>query len=302
MRLVERSAWLVAASMLTVAGERAVAQSESASAPASAALRGRVIDARTTQPIPSVTVVLTTRGDTAGRARTDSAGAFVVTAPAGHVVVHFVRLGYRADSTTAEVSAALGPLRVAMVPVGGETITSLGPTKVVASTGTTAFDRRAARHIGGVFITEDDIAKRGASSTSDLFRGLVGVTVRDSESIRQLVSNRGQQTAFPMTPPPSVNRSATSPSPSRGSPTAPATDDGAKPRSSQTRACVLRVGVDGHLMDPSFSIDDVPVISIHGIEAYLGAATIPIELSSVQHDAPCGIVMIWTRDRGPRGP
>ena len=39
---------------------------------------------------------------------------------------------------------------------------------------------------------------------------------------------------------------------------------------------------------------------VRGIELYLGAATLPVEFSSVQPDAPCGIVMIWTKSGAER--
>ena len=48
-------------------------------------------------------------------------------------------------------------------------------------------------------------------------------------------------------------------------------------------------------MPPDFSVDEIRPEEILGIEVYLGAATIPAEFSSVQHDAPCGIIMIWTK-------
>jgi hypothetical protein len=59
--------------------------------------------------------------------------------------------------------------------------------------------------------------------------------------------------------------------------------------------CTLRVGLDGHMMDDAFSVDDVPLTTIHGIEVYLGASTTPIEFSAPNRGTPCGVIMIWTR-------
>jgi hypothetical protein len=53
-------------------------------------------------------------------------------------------------------------------------------------------------------------------------------------------------------------------------------------------------------MPPDYSIDDVRPVDVRGIELYLGAATLPVEFSSVQPDAPCGIVMIWTKSGAER--
>jgi hypothetical protein len=199
------------------------------------------------------------------------------------------------------------PLRVAMTSTSAGAIASLGTTKVVASNGTTDFDRRVARHTGGVFITEADIAKRQPVRTSDLFKTLLGVSVRDSGGVLQLVSNRGLRASLSgtATTPGTGGRGTANVRSASGTPrTAPAQFDfdSARGPTVDGRKCVLRVGLDGMLMDPSFSVDEVPVSSIRGIEAYVGTATIPIEFSAVQPDAPCGIVMIWTRNQGPRAP
>lgn len=301
MRCFKRVDLTVAAVVIAFGSTTLSAQVDSTNG----ALRGRIIDARSTRAIPSVVVVLTLAGDTIGRAQSDSGGAFVIRArPATRVVAHFARIGYRADSAQTEIGGASGPLRVAMTPLGTQTIASLGPTKIVATNGTTDFDRRVARHVGGVFITEAEIEKRRPVRTSDLFRALLGVSVRDSDGVQQLVSNRTVQSAS--TIPTSAGRAVVAPKAGRGAPpaTAPSgtTDDGARGPSVDGRKCVLRIGVDGQLMDQSFSIDEIPVGAVRGVEAYLGPATIPVEFSTLGPDAPCGIVMVWTRDGRPRAP
>ena len=294
----------VAAAVIAFGSTALSAQVDSASG----ALRGRIIDARTTQGIPSVVVVLTLAGDTIGRAQSDSGGAFVIRArPATQVVAHFTRIGYRADSAQTSIGGPSNPLRVAMTPLGTQTIASLGPTRIVAAHGTTDFDRRVARHSGGVFITEADIEKRRPVHTSDLFRGLLGVSVRDSDGVQQLVSNRGiQSTMTPTSAPATAGRPVVAPNVARGatppSPTSGATDDGSRAPSVNGKKCVLRIGVDGQLMDEMYSLDEIPVNAVRGVEAYLGPATIPVEFSTIGPQAPCGIVMIWTRNRRPSAP
>jgi hypothetical protein len=305
MRCLTRRDRLVAASVLALVPAVGLAQADSARA----TLRGRVIDARTTRPLPSVVVVITVGADTIGRAQTDTGGAFAVSTRATtRPVVHFTLAGYRTDSLAADAATGASPLRVAMTSTSANTIAALSPTKVVASNGTTDFDRRVARHTGGVFITEADIAKRQPVRTSELFKTILGVSVRDSGGVLQLVSNRGLRASLSgtATTPGTGGRGTANvrgaPPAGRGAPTQFTFDDSSRGPSVDGRKCVLRVGLDGQLMDPSFSVDEVPVSSIRGIEAYLGAATIPIEFSTVQPDAPCGIVMIWTRNKGPRAP
>jgi len=294
---------LAAATMLALVPAIGLAQGDSTRA----TMRGRVIDARTMRPLPSVVVIITAGSDTLGRAQTDTGGAFMVAArTASRPVAHFVLAGYRTDSLATDASAS--PLRVAMTSTSAAAIATLGPTKVVASKGTTDFDRRAARHVGGVFITEAEIAKRQPVRTSDLFKTILGVSVRDSGGMLQLVSNRGLRASLsgtattPGTSGRGVANVKGAPPVGRGAPSQFVFDDSSRGPAVDGRKCVLRVGVDGQLMDPSFSVDEVPVGSIRGIEAYVSAATIPIEFSTVQPDAPCGIVMIWTRNQGPRAP
>jgi hypothetical protein len=301
MRWVKRADLAVAAAIIAFGSTALSAQADSAKG----AVRGRIIDARTTQAIPAVVVVLTTAGDTIGRAQSDSGGTFTIRArPATQVVAHFTRLGYRADSMQTEIGAG-NPLRIAMTPLGTQTVASLGPTKVVATNGTTDFDRRVARHSGGVFITEADIERRRPVHTSDLFRGLLGISVRDSDGVQQLVSNRGiRNNITTSSAATNVGRPVTTLPPARGAPpaTSSTSDDGTRGPAVDGRKCVLRIGVDGQLMDQSFSIDEIPADAVRGIEAYLGPATIPVEFSTVGPDAPCGVVMVWTRTRRPRAP
>ncbi|HEV8449771.1 MAG TPA: hypothetical protein VGQ44_23310 [Gemmatimonadaceae bacterium] len=305
MRCFTRRDRLAAATMLALVPAIGFAQGDSTRA----TMHGRVIDARTTRPLPSVVVIMTAGSDTIGRAQTDTGGAFVVSArTAPRPVLHFVLAGYRTDSLATDATVGASPLRVAMTSTSSGTVATLGPTKVVASNGTTDFDRRAARHVGGVFITEADIAKRQPVRTSDLFKTILGVSVRDSGGVLQLVSNRGLRASLsgtattPGTGGRGVANVKGAPPVGRGVPSQFVFDDSSRGPAVDGRKCVLRVGLDGQLMDPSFSVDEVPVGSIRGIEAYVGTATIPIEFSSVQPDAPCGIVMIWTRTQGPRAP
>ena len=242
--------------------------------PTGPVLRGRVVDARTAAPLRDVGITITAGVDTVARGLTDSTGAFQVATRSGPLVVHFVRLGFRRDSIPTTVGEY--PLRVAMVPA--TTVAStLSPVIVRDSAAKTAFERRARRGSGGKYIRADDIAKQKPVRTSDLFRTFPGVRIDDSSGVRQLVSVRSTRQA------PEQSRTMVL-----------GRDTIHTPASNALR-CVLRIGMDGHLMPTDFSVDDVRPEEVQGIEIYLGAATIPVEFSSVQRDAPCGLVMVWTK-------
>jgi hypothetical protein len=237
-------------------------------------LRGRVIDARTAAPLRDVNIVVTSGGDTLARIRSDSTGVFQ--SPVGSatsVVAHFARIGYRADSLTSSAGLEF-PLRVAMAPIGAAANTLAAV--IVRDTARSSFDQRARRNSGGSFIREEDIKKKKPLRTSDLFRNYPGVRVDDSSGVTRLVSLRSARQMSPSGPSLLVGRdSVRSPN--------------------NARYCVLRVGIDGRLMPNEYSVDDVRPGEIAAIELYLGAATLPVEFSSVQQDAPCGIIMIWIK-------
>lgn len=238
-------------------------------------LRGRVIDARSTDPLRDVTVLVTAGHDTVGRAVTDTTGAFQLTSRPGALVAHFSRLGFHADSI--ETTVGEFPLRVAMAPANAVLASTLAPVVVRDTAARTGFERRARRRNGGAFIRAEDIAKRKPVRISDLFRSYPGVHIDDSSGVTQLVSLRGTR---------QTQEDGRKVSLGGDSLRAPARN---------ARKCVLRLAIDGHLMPPDFSVDDLRPEEVMGIEIYLGAATIPVEFSSVQQDAPCGLVIAWTK-------
>jgi len=241
--------------------------------PTDSLLRGRVIDARTAVPLRDVGVTITVGSDTVARGVTDSLGAFQMTARRGPVIAHFVRLGFRPDSIATTVGEF--PLRVAMVAATATVASALKPVVVRDTTARSGFQRRAARNTGGSFISEAEIARRKPTRTSDLLRSYSGFRIYDSSGVTQLISMRGTRST------PDSHRSAI--------------PGDTMPAPNAARRCVLRIALDGNLVPTEFSIDEVRPEDIMGIEIYNGAATMPAEFSSVQHDAPCGLVMIWTK-------
>jgi hypothetical protein len=230
-----------------------------AQAAAGPLLRGRVVDARTTAPLRDVGVVVTVVSDTIGRTATDTTGAFELAARAGSMMVHFIRQGFHADSI--ETTVGEFPLRIAMAPNTPVVASARGATTVRDSIARSGFEQRARRKGSGSFIRAADIAKQQPATISELFRSHPGVRIDDSAGVRQIVSLRTAR----RTP---VN---------------------------STRRCVLRLAENGHMMPADFSVDDVRPEDVQGIEVYLEPTSIPVEFSNIRQDAPCGLVLVWTK-------
>jgi len=155
-----------------------------------------------------------------------------------------------------------------------------------------AFDARAAKHRNGVFFTLEDIHKRSPARVSDLFRGLSGIALSNNDGGKViLVSSRGGRTGMISSPTSGMTgtSTATAAIATGGPPASPNPTPGVS-----AQQCSLLVGVDGQMMDPQFSVDDVAVSSVHGIEVYTGSARIPVEFGA-GNNAGCGVVMIWSK-------
>ncbi len=167
---------------------------------------------------------------------------------------------------------------------------SLGVTGLaqVTTSGAGAFDARAAKHRGGVFFTAEDIQKRSPARVSDLFRNLSGITLSTSDGGKViLTSSRGPRAGLVASTTSGVAGMTTPASPSEPSMSPTVTG----------QHCPVLVGMDGQMMDPAFSVDDVPVSSVHGIEVYTGSARVPVEFGAANNSG-CGVVMIWSKTGG----
>jgi len=160
-------------------------------------------------------------------------------------------------------------------------LTAAGQAKAQSSVSPVAgFDARAQKHRGGVFFTSEDIKKRSPARLSDLFRGQSGITLSTDEAGKViLTSSRGGRTELAGASSPSGVVAAAPP--------------GQMPAVNSVH-CVVQVGMDGQMMDGSFSIDDVPASSVHGIELYTGSARVPVEFGA-GNNSGCGVVMVWTK-------
>jgi hypothetical protein len=152
------------------------------------------------------------------------------------------------------------------------------------------FDRRRLLQQGSVsFFKGEDIVKRGTIRLSDALRRAHGVRIIDSEygdSYKLVVSSRWEV--------PSGGGFLVRQPPRRSSGNA---NSGSGSNVAELVPCVMQVAIDGHVKERGFSVDEVPVTEVYGIEVYPAASALPAEFGSTKPDGWCGIVMIWTRSR-----
>jgi hypothetical protein len=197
-----------------------------------------------------------------------SAGRFALSCGLGVLVVSAARLEAQ-DTTRARPPQKLETVRIE-------------DSAEVISPRLAGFERRRSLKAGSTtFTMGEDIVKRATIRLSDALRRAHGVMIVDSLDVRLVASSRfakpkGGGFAVGDRRPGLNNPS------SRGAILAP---------------CVMRIAVDGQLKEWGFSVDDVPVTDVYGIEVYPGAATIPPEFATIKQDGWCGMVMIWTRSR-----
>ncbi len=150
------------------------------------------------------------------------------------------------------------------------------------------FERRRLLKQGSVtFFLGEDIVKRGTIRLSDALRRARGVKIVDSDNgdyLKLVASSRWELPSgggFIVRQAP--RRQTTSNVTSSGEP--------------DLRSCIMHVAIDGHLKERGFSVDEISVTDVHGIEVYPGASSLPGEFGSMKQDGWCGLVMIWTRAR-----
>lgn len=241
--------------------------------PDSIAVRGIVIDAATALPVPRLQVLILRARDTVARVTTDSLGTFSAPGRARErLTAHFRRIGYIPDSLEFDVGEM--PLRVAVN--SSLTIAGLQPIEVKEKA-FNSFQRRAGRSAAGIFISLQKIEERKPQRTSQLLRGLGGITLGDSAGLVMVFSSRS-----------SISRRRAA------LPTQSAAEAG-NPVQSDFSNCAMRTRVDGILQPPGSSLDDIRPEDVYGIEVYASSAAIPAEYQTVQSEAECGLILIWLK-------
>lgn len=153
------------------------------------------------------------------------------------------------------------------------------------------FERRRLLRQGSVtFITGEEITKRGTIRLSDAIRRAHGVRIVESDNgdnLKLVASSRWQLPSgggvLVRAPP---KRSAVA-----------GTVNGGGSSAADLAPCIMQVAVDGHVKERGYSVDEISVSEVHGVEVYPGAASLPGEFGSMKADGWCGLVIIWTRAR-----
>jgi hypothetical protein len=176
------------------------------------------------------------------------------------------RTGYRPDTVRVELEPGDRP---AVWMVLERFVVELAAVDVRATAHIAArlvdFEQRRRQSIGGRFVGPEEIEAQAPTETSDLLRRVLGVHMVDSSHVLVPVSNRGLK----LVPLPTGGVAAVQ--------------------------CVMRIALDGFLMDSNFSMNMISPKSIHGIEIYNGPSSIPPQLNAVGTDLTCGLIVIWTK-------
>ena len=174
------------------------------------------------------------------------------------------RTGYRPDTVTVDLapddSAALW---IVLAPAL-TTLRGLVVDAAYTAPRLMAFEQRRLRSIGGRFITPREIEAQSPTETSDLLRRIPGVLIVDSSHVMVPISSRGTKMVQ-------------------------------MGRNLVAVQCMLRLGLNGFLQGPNFTMNSISPKEIHGIEIYNGPASIPPEYNGVGTDTYCGLIMIWTK-------
>jgi hypothetical protein len=253
---------------------------------ASYVVTGQVIDEMTLAPVPRVRVVVTSGRDTLGVTSADSLGRYRLVVPrGGPSMLHVQRLGYQRDSLGIAISDATPELvNIAIAPTSAA---RLGTTVVMANRDLTGFEARKRRGTAGTFFRSADIEKTGAMKVADIVMRVPGLTFADSGGVGLILAPRRTSLGSPR-----ISLRAT-PASTRMNPDS--TGDAPKGGGS---FCVVRVAVDGRLMEESFSVNELALADIAAVEVYRGPAGVPIEFSSTRGNTTCGLVMIWLKRNG----
>lgn len=221
------------------------------------------------QPVVAAEALLQARGRVDKVVRSDSTGVAVLLGlEPGLWALTIRRIGFKPVSHDIRIAAGRNDYTVVATP---SALTLAGVRVIggaVYSTRLEGFERRRLAGTASAVVTHEQIEKLGPIATSRMLRGIGGLRIADSSGAIVAISTRGSK--------PTANINT--------------------PGFAMVQ-CVMRVAVDGTIMPPLFSIDQLLPKDVHGIEVFSGPARIPPEFSGLRTDNWCGLIAVWTRDR-----
>ena len=231
------------------------------------AVSGRIVDARSGQPLAFALVVVFERGDEIERTVADTAGEFSIalTGLAGHdVLVTVRRLGYRPASRRLRMpdsrdGVALD-VTLDLVPIRLEDVTSAAARRARRLANAGFYDR--SREGFGHFVTEEDILERNPHEVTDVLLRIPGVSRIGRSDGSAMISIMRAQGRF------------------------------------ASAFCSPKVFVDGVVVaTPNTQAFDFDAFlepeEIAGIEIYRGPAELPVMFGGAESD--CGVIVVWTK-------
>lgn len=203
---------------------------------------------------------------TALRIETGESGRFrIIGVPPGSYLLTVRRLGFAPVASLVTVAPADTQRLTFMLEPSIPLLAAAVSSADGSASRLQGFEQRRQHEVGGRYITRADIDAQSAVRTSDLLRRVMGVRVEDSLGVLVPVSSRG-----------------------------PKIGHGANGELAPVQ-CVMRLAVDGFLMEPDFAMNSIPPAEIHGIEIYAGPADVPPEFNGAKTDSFCGLITIWIR-------
>ncbi len=225
-------------------------------------------------PIEGATVELTPHGGPSRAVRTLASGhALVPAVEPGIVRVRARGIGFKPGELSVSVAAGRNTVPIILDAARSptlDTVRVMGNRVVLARY--QEFEARRLNHEATASFTEDDIEKRNPTQTWQMLTNVSAIDVSDRQEHGNFMvvatSRRGMIT--------DVN-------PGGGQP------------------CFLKVMVDGVLLPADDATGRTnlsalpPPSSIHGIEVFAGAASIPLRYTGAGAGKWCGLIAIWTK-------
>ncbi|MDP1891768.1 MAG: TonB-dependent receptor [Gemmatimonadaceae bacterium] len=239
------------------------------------ALRARVVDDRTGQPLSGVEVTITA---TSRAATTDSSGAFTLRDVAlGRHEVVLRKVGYQQLSTAITSTASTDsaqPLR--LVAVAAE-LAKVVVTTPVVNRRLLAFEAHRAERLSGSFLTAAELEKERGRSLGDVLQRVMGT---------DLVRGYGGQAWF------ATRRGYDS---IRYLPQISETD---RQRGASSGRCYAAVVLNSVFVyrgtgDDLFDVNSLAPDEVLAIEVYKGGASMPLEYNAPR--STCGLLVIYTK-------